>query len=48
MLNRLLRRVAIESGEFLSERAYFSALPRLETPDLILRTALRKDAEDVF
>ncbi len=49
MFSRLLRALTVEpSGPSLSERAYFSALPRLETPDLILRPARRSDAADIF
>ena len=43
-----LRFLSGEKGDKMSPAVYFSSLPVLETPRLILRPLRRKDAEDIF
>ena len=49
MFARLLQSLSLESADAApGARAYFSRLPDLETPDLILRRARRQDVVDIF
>ena len=49
MKQRLLRFLSpVPSPVSFSERGYFTALPRLETRDLVLRPVEWKDARDIF
>ena len=46
--NRWIRFLSGTDGKTLPSSVYFSALPVLETPRLILRPLTRKDAKDIF